>query len=97
MAQSGVGGVHRLLREASPGGSRGKNWPWRKRSSHLDICEQLEMAALLFSIGNGNAFSAGFAVVLYRVHLYTWLDGAGSVAEQPSEEAAAAKQNESPA
>lgn len=55
------------------------------------------MAALLFSIGNGDAFGAGTAMVLHCAHLYAQLDGAGSVAQQPSEEAAAAKQNESPA
>ena len=32
------------------------------------------MAALLFSISNGNAFSAGVAVVLHRVHLWrNWM------------------------
>lgn len=55
------------------------------------------MAALLFSIGNGSAFCAGIAMVLHRVHLCTQPDGAGSAAEQLSEEAAAAEQNESPA
>lgn len=54
------------------------------------------MAALLFSSGDGCAFSTSIVMVLHCVHLYAQLDGAGPVVELPSEKADATE-HESPA